>query len=64
MLAVPRFEREGGSWRRSINLFLLTTNIIAVTSNEVARPEGERDIGSGVLYQLQDQVLVLALLSL
>jgi len=48
-------EGEGGSWRRSINLFLLTTSIIGGTSNDVARLEGERDIGSGVLYQLQDQ---------
>lgn len=55
VLAVHWLEGEGGSWRGSINLFVLTTNIIAGTSNEVAGLEGERDIGAGVLYQLQDQ---------
>lgn len=56
MLAVQWLEGEGGSWRGSINLFLLATNnIIAGTSNEVSGLEGERDIGAGVLYQLQDQ---------
>lgn len=58
-MAVRWLDREGGSWRRSINLSLLTTNnIIAGTSNEVARLEGERDRGPKVLYQLQDQCWV------